>query len=292
MEIIQASIIIPSFNKSNRLEACLREVKKQSDYFEGIETIVIDNGSSDENIQIAKKYATNVFEYLDSKSPYPCRNIGVQNSNGEILIFLDSSCIPSANWLKNILQFFTTNKNQKTVLLGNISFELDQNSTLSEIADSILFCDAKIAAEQKRILGGNFAVKKKNFIEIGFFNEKVRSGADTNWGMKASEKGFTICYKNEIEVFYPSKKYKELMQKAFRVGKGLSYFDNENPKSPITLKLSIIKNALLPPNLRFYKKINSKIYSKLNKLDLLIIWIIIYKIQLIKEFARLDIKLL
>ena len=88
------SVIIPNFNRGNLLKETLDSILRQIN--PNWEAIVVDDGSNDNSDEIGKEYASadSRIKYLKrdrepSGAPV-CRNIGLKESKGEYLIFLDS----------------------------------------------------------------------------------------------------------------------------------------------------------------------------------------------------------
>lgn len=77
------SAIIITKNEEDRIETCLRSVKWVD------EIIILDNGSSDKTLDIAKKYTDKIFSFdnLDFSS---LRNKGVEKSTGDWILYIDS----------------------------------------------------------------------------------------------------------------------------------------------------------------------------------------------------------
>ena len=80
------SIIITSKNSANLIHRCLKSIKLQS--YKSFEIIVVDNYSSDNTIEIAKKFTSLVFKRDGERSAQ--RNFGAEKASGDWLIFLDS----------------------------------------------------------------------------------------------------------------------------------------------------------------------------------------------------------
>jgi glycosyltransferase involved in cell wall biosynthesis len=80
------SVIVPTRNSARTLEACLRSVRSQQ--YKPIQLIVVDNGSTDETVQIAKRYA-DIFETCGPERSAQ-RNRGARLGDGEYLLFVDS----------------------------------------------------------------------------------------------------------------------------------------------------------------------------------------------------------
>jgi len=80
------SIIVPTRNSAKTLETCLKSIKNQS--YKNIELILVDNNSTDETKEIARKYTQLVF----NKGPE--RNVqrvyAASKAKGEYLVFIDS----------------------------------------------------------------------------------------------------------------------------------------------------------------------------------------------------------
>ncbi len=86
------SIIIPFYNAENFLERAIISAINQS--YTSIEVILINDGSNDGSEIIAKKYSDqhhNIRLFTTQNlGPGNARNIGIENSLGEFIIFLDS----------------------------------------------------------------------------------------------------------------------------------------------------------------------------------------------------------
>ena len=94
--VYKLSIIIPTYNREEYIKKTIDSVIKQTIGFENIELIIIDDNSKDNTQQIineyAKKYSNIKTKYLNKNSGYPGkpRNIGIELSTANYIIFLDS----------------------------------------------------------------------------------------------------------------------------------------------------------------------------------------------------------
>lgn len=89
------SIIIPTFNRAQILPDTLNSVLNQK--YTKWECIIVDNDSTDNTLSVLNKFVAldKRFKVLknDSKGASISRNIGLKNSNGEYVQFLDSDDI-------------------------------------------------------------------------------------------------------------------------------------------------------------------------------------------------------
>ena len=87
----KVSIIIPTYNSGATLEKCLRSLENQT--YPSYETIVIDSFSNDGTLRIAEKFRAKTIQ--QRSNPALARNIGVTNSTGKYVLFLDSDQVLS-----------------------------------------------------------------------------------------------------------------------------------------------------------------------------------------------------
>lgn len=88
----KVSVIIPVFNSSLYLEKCLSTIVNQT--LKDIEIILIDDGSTDNSLNIIKDYAEkyNNIKYKSKKNEGQAiaRNLGIKMASGEFIAFVDS----------------------------------------------------------------------------------------------------------------------------------------------------------------------------------------------------------
>ncbi|MEN2997497.1 MAG: glycosyltransferase family 2 protein [Brevinematia bacterium] len=112
------SVIIPTLNSQSTLEICLSSVISQTIGRENIEILVVDGGSTDKTVEIAKEYGAIVLDNELFQQEY-AKHIGIQKSTGKYLVFLDSDeVICSARTFEERLNFFEKYKNLKMILSG------------------------------------------------------------------------------------------------------------------------------------------------------------------------------
>lgn len=81
------SIIIPSYQQVQFLTDCLESVMGQT--VQPLEVIVIDDGSTDGSLDIARKYPVKVISQVN-KGLSAARNTGIMNAKGVFILPLDS----------------------------------------------------------------------------------------------------------------------------------------------------------------------------------------------------------
>ncbi len=96
------SIIVPTRNSEKTLELCLSSVREQNYISESIELIVVDNFSSDNTINIAKRFNCEVFRHGPERSAQ--RNLGIKMATGKYILYLDSDMSLAENVIKECVE--------------------------------------------------------------------------------------------------------------------------------------------------------------------------------------------
>lgn len=100
----EISIIIPIYNVDPYLYRCLSSVANQT--FKNYEVIMVDDGSTDESMAIAKSFETTYSNFIflqnDKKGVASARNKAILRSCGKYLAFVDSDDYVDPNYLRHL----------------------------------------------------------------------------------------------------------------------------------------------------------------------------------------------
>ncbi len=81
------SVVIPTFNAGKEFETIIKKIVNQK-HLSQIEIVVVDSGSSDDTVKIAKRYGAKIIRITPSSfSHSKTRNLGSKTANGRFLIF-------------------------------------------------------------------------------------------------------------------------------------------------------------------------------------------------------------
>jgi glycosyltransferase involved in cell wall biosynthesis len=107
------SIIIPNYNRESLIGETLDSILAQTYY--NWECIIVDDGSTDKSLETIDHYTKKDtrFKLFTRPEDYPkganaCRNIGMQKSEGDYIIFFDSDDLMTQNHIKEKLKSVTT----------------------------------------------------------------------------------------------------------------------------------------------------------------------------------------
>ena len=134
--MIEVSFIIPTLNAQSVLEKCLKSINNQIFPKSKYEILIIDGGSNDKTLSIAKKYNSKILKN-PLKTAEAGKAVGVKNAKGNFICLIDSdNILPSQNWLAKMLYPFS----QDSKIIGSepIKFTYRPKAGLIERYSSLI----------------------------------------------------------------------------------------------------------------------------------------------------------
>ena len=128
------SVIIPTRNRCKSLNRTLESIEKCK-YDDLYEIIVVDNGSSDATHSVCEKKKKNLpIRYIYDERPglHVGRNVGYQQSKGEILVYLDDDVILQEQFLQTVSEYMNTEE-KIGLLTGNVNFITENGQTVRKL---------------------------------------------------------------------------------------------------------------------------------------------------------------
>lgn len=105
--MVKVSVIVPVYNASEYLKTCLNSLVNQT--MQDMKIIVIDDGSSDDSLEIIKKFSIKypfLRYYHNEKNlgQSEARNRGLSLANGDYIGFLDADDYVDVNMYKTMYE--------------------------------------------------------------------------------------------------------------------------------------------------------------------------------------------
>lgn len=124
---MKVTLITVTYNSSQYLEDCIQSVIGQD--YDNLEYLVIDGESTDNTVDIIKKYDQHIDQWISEKDNgmYDAINKGMKMATGEIIGILNSDDIlASSDVISNIAQCFSDKKIDATY--GDLVYVEQQNT--------------------------------------------------------------------------------------------------------------------------------------------------------------------
>ena len=200
------SIIIPVYNEESYLPLCLDSLSNLDYPKDGIEVIIIDNGSTDSSLSIAKSYRSKFNKLLVDHFPDgkigAVRNRGISLSNGDIYAFVDADCVVPPSWLNVAIECF--NNSEQLAAVGGDFLYKDNPSWLER---AWALNKGQYSRKVHALATGSFIVNRFAIENAGIFNEAIEAGEDTELSARLIRSGYILelntgC--NVIHLGYPN----------------------------------------------------------------------------------------
>ncbi len=221
------SVIIPNFNKGKFLFNCINSVLSQT--FENFEIIIVDNFSNDNSLQILESFSDsriNLISFSNQGIIAASRNIGIKNSKGKYLAFLDSD------------DYWTPNK------LGEVYSILDEGA---DIVYHDFFRYTSKSSKTNKIIKSRFLKKPitKDLIING--NPIINSSVVVNKDLFISNN----CFSEDVDLVTAEDadawiRFSQITDKFFYLPKALGYlYEGEFNTSNSNIKKIISSQKLI-----------------------------------------------
>lgn len=160
----QWSVVIPTYNRLSILKKCLAALENQN-FDRAYEILVVDDGSTDETVSYLQSNCDR-FPHVrvlqqQHAAAAAARNLGIESSRGDYIVFVDSDIIVTADYLAGHAEALTGEDRAFTYgrLINTANFE----DPTSERSDIVFFPGAYFDT-------CNAAIAKKWLIQAGKFD--------------------------------------------------------------------------------------------------------------------------
>jgi len=211
MYMPKVSIIIPVFNGSDYLKQSIDSALSQT--YSNIEIIVVNDGSNDDGAseKIALDYKGKIRYFAkENGGVSSALNYGIKQMDGEWFSWLSHDDIYKPNKIAEQIEY-----------LNKVIISQTENSANKSISNIVLYCDTEfinskgevilrlkpIAKEfestkeiilknikNNRLGGCSFLINKSAFLDMGGFNERIRTVSDYDYWYRLLLNGYKFYY--------------------------------------------------------------------------------------------------
>lgn len=200
-EYPKVSVVVCAYNADRTIDSCLASLKELN--YPNYEVIVVNDGSTDKTLEIAKSYDYIKLISQGNKGLSVARNVGLAAATGEIIAYTDSDCVADPDWLTYMVAKFLSSG---LSAVGGPNFPPPEDSLVpSCVAVSpggpthVLLSD-EVA---EHIPGCNMAFRREALEEIGGFDPMFHAaGDDVDVCWRLQDKGYTIGFSPAAVVWH------------------------------------------------------------------------------------------
>ena len=226
---MKISVVVCTYNRCDDLRIAMQSLMLQDFLASDYEILIVDNNSTDRTKDVVLEFP-HVRYLLEEKIGLSyARNRGIEESQGEIIAFIDDDARAEKTWLSVLNNVY---KEEKDIGCVGGRVMLDWvapkptwlQPELDEVFNGINYSDAGTVLSYPQVpYGTNISYKAGVFHEIGFFGTelgrigtKLLAGEETELCLRIEKKGYKIFYKPEAIVYHrvePDKLTKSYIRK-------------------------------------------------------------------------------
>jgi glycosyltransferase involved in cell wall biosynthesis len=238
LEKPKVSIVIPTYNSEETLAECLKSVHSQNYPF--YEVIVVDNFSNDGTLKTAKEFGAKIIQRKCIQAL--ARNIGITNSTGKYILFLDSDQVLSPSVIEECVRKCES----ESFGMVRIPEVFIGKSFWGSCSAAWKNCYSKVeelyGASENIITGEPRFFVKEQIIHVGMLDASLLWGEDHDLYDRLKKMKLKEAWCRSKLYHYEPTSIKKILVKNLRYGKSMPIFMQQTKKQIFPL---LLRHALL-----------------------------------------------
>lgn len=204
------SIIIPTFNSSGFIKSTLIKVLQQT--WQNVEIIVVDDGSTDNTVEIIKGLNNSKIKLIESvnKGASAARNLGLKNANGQFIQFLDADDYLSDDKIENQLDLIYANESDVNSTVVFCSYQNDygnkikcvNNQVINKNYDKSVDLIFNLWLNMKFNVIHSYLIPFEVIKKAGFWNEEISSNDDGEFMSRVIPNSSNVLFDKKSIAYY------------------------------------------------------------------------------------------
>ena len=250
------SVVIPTYDEPERLEAALKSLSQQDYPHEATQIIVVDDASP--HLDAERLHAAvaplqlQLLRNEQNQGRARARNAALRVASGDLVVFLDSDMTVGANFIRAHAQ--RHQNHAEVVFVGNIRFAKEIPSTsLTRYLEGrgVHRVDEDKPIPFNCFVTGNSSVRRSSLLHVGFFDENLTAygGEDLELGYRLHLADIPLYYAPEaLSYHYHLRSLEPLCRLMQTYGsKSIPTLLRKHPELDAILRLDFIRASALSP---------------------------------------------
>src|SRR4029453_8493898 len=181
----KVSVIIPTHNRAEFLRSAIASVLNQT--FQDFEIVIIDDASKDHTQEVIAHFNDTRIKVIHnqiSKGAAGARNIGLTNTSGEYIAFLDDD----DEWLPEKLKIQICFLDKSSPEVGGLYTYSFIKEKVSGRVLSTWNYEIKDFSNENIVTTSSVLLRRECFEKCGLFDENMPTGSDYDMWIRISEK--------------------------------------------------------------------------------------------------------
>ncbi len=223
------SVIIPTYNRLDRLKRVLAALEQQSYPLDQVEVVVVSDGSTDgtnEYLETIETPLKVVPVVQPNRGVAAARNHGLERASGEIALFLDDDVVPTPELIAEHLRIHRQESGDVVVLgpmLSPPDFELSpwvrwEQAMLVKQYDAM--STGRWKPTPRQFYTGNASLVRRHVIEAGGFDESFRRAEDVELAYRLAGRGLRFAFNPDaVGYHYAERGFRSWMETPYLYGR-------------------------------------------------------------------------
>jgi glycosyltransferase involved in cell wall biosynthesis len=192
---MKVSFIIPVRNDAENLSRCLESIAHLDHPGDGVEVVVIDNGSEDGSADVARRAGARVLS-MPKKRVSALRNDGVREARGVVLAFVDADHEIASGWLNAAIE--TLEARPDAAGVGSLCWPPPSPTWVQRMYDALRGRPRGVH-EVEWLGAGNLAVRRQAFEAVGGFDPTLEACEDVDLSNRLRKAGWRLISDSRLQ---------------------------------------------------------------------------------------------
>lgn len=201
------SVIVPAYNEAAWLPHSLAALVAQ-DYPGAFELIVVDNGSSDQTVLVAKAHGARVVSEPRLGVAY-AREAGFRAARGDLLLTTDADTLVPVDWLTNLVRLFDQHP-EAVGVGGPVSYAMQdplQRQLFETVIPLLHELDRWVHEGRGHLVGANLAVRRTAYLALDGFRTELTLGEDLDFSHRLAQLG-PVIFAPQVRVVTSDRRFR------------------------------------------------------------------------------------
>lgn len=216
----RAAVCIPAYGDPTGLDRTLASLSALNYPHELLQVIVAVDGPDNVLVAVAEHHGADTVVLEVNCGSYAARNAALQHVHAEtaVVAFVDADIVVSPGWLEAHVQALQAGH----ISGGAFRFRFSDPPTPAEHVDSVRHLQQRLSVDNLGyVITGNFAARRAVFDALRF-DERLRSGGDRDFGIRARAAGCVLVYSEDADVWHGARSTaRALLGKVARIASGI-----------------------------------------------------------------------
>ncbi len=197
---MKISFVLPALNESKNIARTISSIRTQCDSHEDFtyEILLVDNGSTDNTVNIANNMGANVYSVPNSTIA-GLRNYGADEATGDVLIFLDADIQLTPDWSNAISDTISEISSAPEQISGSHVIPPENNNLFHKYWFSAIASEPDTA----HIGSAHMIIEKKFFKRLDGFDPNLVTSEDYDICQRAKANGGKVVNNRDLKVIHP-----------------------------------------------------------------------------------------